>query len=125
MCCAAIDTKGRYNSPQEYVKALAFDLPNRCDVPQLGFIGGDIVPILFIVASTYSPETVEASGTQCGLSTFVLARAVDGKRPDGTVFVNWHLNPGHDTISPMQKFRDTLIRTADEWEERHRSRPTS
>jgi hypothetical protein len=115
LCCAVIDTKGRYNTPKDYAKKSAFDLHLTADVPpQLDFLR-PIVPILFIVASTYPPETVEVAGLDCGLPTFVVAKAVEHKGPKGTEAVDWILNPGHNGISPLQAFRQGQLEAEDEW----------
>lgn len=116
LCCAVVDTKGRYNTPKKYAEAKAFDLPNKCNTKQLDFLGPNILPVLFIIATNHSPDRVEAEGEANGISTFVLAKAVDRKPSDwaGTAF--WHLNPGKDGHLPMSRFRDKIRWAAQQWE---------
>ena len=116
LCCAVVDTKGRYNTPGKYAEATAFDLPNKCKMNQLDFLGPEILPVLFIIASNFTPDRVEAEGETNGISTFVLAKAVDRKPSDwaGTAF--WHLNPGKDGHLPMSRFRDKIRLAAQQWE---------
>ena len=115
LCCAVIDTKGRYNTPKDYAKKPVFDLyltPER--PPQVPFLH-PIVPILFIVASTYPPKTVEAAGLDCGIPSFVIAKAVEHKGPKGTEAVDWILNPGHNGGTPLQAFRRALLEASKQW----------
>lgn len=116
LCCAVVDTKGRYNTPKKYAEATAFDLPNKCKMKQLDFLGPKILPVLFIIASNFTPDRVEAEGEANGISTFVLAKAVDRKTSDwaGTAF--WHLNPGKDGRLPMSRFRDKIRWAAKQWD---------
>ena len=119
LCCAVIDTKGRYNTPRKYAEATAFDLPNKCVMKQMDFLGPEILPVLFIISSNYTPDRVEAEGEATGIATFVLAKAVDRNTSDwaGTAF--WHLNPGKDGILPMTRFRDRLRWAANQWTSRN------
>lgn len=118
LCCAVIDTKGRYNTPREYASKSALDLPNQCQVKQLAFLGPRILPVLFIVASNHAPATVEAAGRDCGIATFVIAKAVDHRGANPTVSVEWFLNPGHGGTAPLQALRQTLCLAATQWCER-------
>ena len=122
LCCAVIDTKGRYDTPGDYAKKPVFDLhmtPDR--PPQLQFLR-PIVPILFIVASTYPPETVEAAGLNSNIPTFVVARAIDHKGPKGTEAVDWILNLGRNGVTPLQAFRQTLLEASEQWLKRNETR---
>jgi hypothetical protein len=122
LCCAVVDTKGRYNTPRDYAKKPVFDLyltPDR--PPQLPFLH-PIVPILFIIASTYAPETVEAAGLDCGLPTFVVAKAVEHKGPRGTEAVDWVLHPGRNGVVPIQEFREALLAASEQWHMRSQAR---
>jgi hypothetical protein len=116
LCCAVVDTKGRYNTPRDYAKKTVFNLDLTADLPQLEFLGPAIVPILFIVASTNSPDTVEAAGLDCDLRTFVIAKAIDG-----TAAVDWHLHPGRDSTPPLLAFRQALLDAAAAWDTRNTS----
>lgn len=115
LCCAVVDTKGRYNTPKKYAEAKAFNPPNNCNTKQLDFLGQNILPVLFIMATSRSPDRVEAEGEANGISTFVLAKAIDRKTSDWTNTVFWHLNQGMDGILPLSRFRETLRWAANQW----------
>lgn len=116
LCCAVIDTKGRYETPKKYAEAVGFDLFNTCKRKQLDFLGPQIAPILFIVASRSSAESIEAAGEACGISTFVMARAVDRKKAAWAEPVHWHLNSDAKGRIPLDRFREKLLRAAERWE---------
>ena len=116
LCCAVIDTKGRYNDPIEYSQKNAFNSLNNCKTRQLEFLGAEIIPILFILASNVKPNTVEAKGESCGIPSFVIAKAIDHKPNNGKVNVEWILNSGKDNILPISRFKDTLILAAKKWD---------
>ncbi len=107
--------KGRYNTPKKYAEAKAFNPPNNCNTKQLDFLGQNILPVLFIMATSRSPDRVEAEGEANGISTFVLAKAIDRKTSDWTNTVFWHLNQGMDGILPLSRFRETLRWAANQW----------
>ena len=115
LCCAVVDTKGRYETPGIYSKAVAFDLLNQCKIRQLDFLGPQIVPILFIVASRSTAEAIEAKGAECGIPTFVMARAIDRKQGAWTEPVHWHLNSDGAGTLPMSRFREKLLWAAKRW----------
>ena len=119
LCCAVIDTKGRYNTPRDYAKKPVFDLYLTPDRPPQGPFLHPIVPILFIVASTYPPETVEAAGLDCGVPSFVVAKAVDHRGPKGTEAVDWILNPGQKKGTALQALRQTLLEASEQWRKRN------
>ena len=119
LCRAVVDTKGRYTPPKKYAEAKAFDLPNKCNTKQLDFLGSNILPVLFIMATTHSPARVEAEGEANGISTFALAKAMDRKTSDLTGTAFWHLNQGENGILPLSGFRDKLRSAANQWTTRN------
>jgi len=72
--------------------------------------------MLFILASNVKPNTVETKGENCGLPSFVIAKAIDHKPDNGKVNVEWILNNGKDNTLPISRFKDTLILAAKKWE---------
>jgi len=76
------------------------------------------------VASTYPPETVEAAGLDCGIPSFVIAKAVDHKGPKGTDAVDWILNPGRNGIAPRPAFQQALLDASEQWHKRNKTGQT-
>jgi hypothetical protein len=121
LCCAVVDTKGRYDTPRKYAQAVAFDMRHDSDVPQLQFLGDGITPCLLVMASSGCPSTIREAGRECGLPTFVLARAIDRREDRANQSTEWVLDQGEDGRPPLQAFRQELVAAAARWEQRHRN----
>lgn len=116
LCCAAIDCKGRYDTPQIYAGKTAFNVTNTATTPQLEILSPTVEPILFIMASTYPELTVVARARQHGLTAFVLAHASDHGLVEGRAHVTWTLNGGNRDQPPLQEFRVFLTQAASHWQ---------
>lgn len=115
LCCAAIDTKGRFNQPRDYARLSAFNVRNDATTPQLELLAPTIVPILFIFASTYAEETVVAAAMESGMSAFVLVKARDLGLVQGAGYYRWRLNGGDRLQPSLQEFRALLTTAASRW----------
>lgn len=116
LCCAAIDYKGRYNTPQLYAGKKAFDVTNTASTPQLDILAPTIAPILFIMASTLPEHTIVARAKEHGLNAFVLVHARDHGLAEGCANAIWTLNGGDRDQPPLQEFRTLLMQAARRWE---------
>ena len=115
LCCAAIDTKGRYDQPREYARKRAFNTTNDATIPQLTLLAPTVEPILLILASKYPEQTVLATAKESGMSAFVLVRAHDLGISQGSAHVKWKLNGGNRYQPPLQEFRAFLTEAASRW----------
>lgn len=125
LCCAAIDTKSRYNQPRDYARLPAFNITNDAIVPQLALLAPTIAPILFIFASTYEEEAVKAAAWESGMSAFVLVKAHDFGLTHGAGRYGWRLNGGNRSQPPLQEFKGLLKESAGRWEDPFRGLETA
>ena len=119
LCCAAIDCKGRYDTPQTYARKTAFNVINTAITPQLEILSPTVTPILFIMASTLPEQTVVSRAREHGLSAFVLAHARDHGLMQGHAHVTWTLNGGSRQQPPLQEFKACLEEAAGRWQAAH------
>ena len=61
----------------------------------------------------------EAAGLDCGIPSFVIAKAVEHKGQKGTEAVDWFLNPGNDGVAPLHAFQQTVIDASEQWRKRN------
>ena len=119
MCAAAIDTKGRYDTPRIYAQSVAFNDMNNSTTPQLDLLLPDVKPALFILATTRDPVAVMAEGDKYGLPTFVLIRATDHKGDRGTVSVTWKASRTAACTLPLDDFQSYITAAVRSWHARN------
>lgn len=120
LCAAAIDTKGRYDTPRIYAQSVAFNDMNNSTTRQLDLLLPDVKPALFILATTRNPIAVMTEGEQHHLPTFVLAKATDHKGERGTASVTWKASRTAAGTLPLDDFRTYITAAVHSWHARNR-----